>query len=870
MISASHNPYRDNGIKLFAPGGTKLPDDVEERIEAAVADLPAPDRRPGAAGRRRGQPGLPRARPRRPRRPPARRPAHRRRRRQRRRQRAAPRRCFAAAGADVVVIHDRPDGRNINAGCGATDPASLAGGRRRPRRRPRPRPRRRRRPADRRRPHRARSSTATTSSPSAPSTCTRAAQLRDDTVVVTVMTNLGFRMAMEAAGINVVETAVGDRYVLEALDAGGLSLGGEQSGHVIFRDLATTGDGLLTGRRAVRRRRALRPSARRPRRGGDDPAPAGAGERAGRRRRCPTPPSARRRDRRRRGRARRRGRVLVRPSGTEPLVRVMVEAPTPARRRRRRRARRPAPTLGRWPPATRASTPSLAILCAASSPSSAAPRPGRPRPPPSCSRARRGASPRAATSPPSPQRSPRVDDAAARRARTARPDRRRRWSPAITARLDQLDAYAAELDAGAGDGTARCRRARGGERRARSACATRCGRCATTGCAPPPGRRARRRDAGPAPLAGYLAVQQALSALDRLEVRGRDSAGVHLFVWDHGLDLDDPASSPRSPRARRPAVPDGSVALAGRCLSFVYKAAAEIGELGDNTRAMRAAVRADDLLRLALARDRGARLPCSATPGGPASASSPSPTPIRSTAKSRAARRRSPYVVGALNGDVDNHADLRAEHELRIAGPITTDAKVIPALVARHCTATGGDAHRGVPAHGRQVRGQRRHRRGRRRRARAALLALRGSGQGVYIGLAEDRFVVASEPYGVVEETVPLRPPRRRARRPGVRARRRRAPARSRASAPRLRRHRAAGRRGDVAPPRSRRATSTAATTRTSCSRRSARRPTASARRCAARSSSDGGRLRAVVGRRALPADVADRLRQRDDHARCA
>ncbi len=86
------------------------------------------------------------------------------------------------------------------------------------------------------------------------STATTRGLLRDDTVVVTVMTNLGFRLAMEAAGIDVVETAVGDRYVLEALDAGGYSLGGEQSGHVIFRDLATTGDGLLTGLDPVRRR----------------------------------------------------------------------------------------------------------------------------------------------------------------------------------------------------------------------------------------------------------------------------------------------------------------------------------------------------------------------------------------------------------------------------------------------------------------------------------------------------------------------------------------------------------------------------------------------------------------------------------------
>src|SRR4029450_1690207 len=75
--------------------------------------------------------------------------------------------------------------------------------------------------------------------------------LAGDSVVVTVMTNLGFRLAMEKRGIHVVETVVGDRYVLEALEAGGLALGGEQSGHVIFRDLATTGDGLLTALQAL-------------------------------------------------------------------------------------------------------------------------------------------------------------------------------------------------------------------------------------------------------------------------------------------------------------------------------------------------------------------------------------------------------------------------------------------------------------------------------------------------------------------------------------------------------------------------------------------------------------------------------------------
>ena len=79
--------------------------------------------------------------------------------------------------------------------------------------------------------------------------------------MVTVMTNLGFRLAMAEHGIEVVETPVGDRYVLEALDDGGLSLGGEQSGHVIFADLATTGDGLLTGVPAPRRGAPVGPAA---------------------------------------------------------------------------------------------------------------------------------------------------------------------------------------------------------------------------------------------------------------------------------------------------------------------------------------------------------------------------------------------------------------------------------------------------------------------------------------------------------------------------------------------------------------------------------------------------------------------------------
>lgn len=74
-----------------------------------------------------------------------------------------------------------------------------------------------------------------------------AGALKDNTLAVTVMSNLGLKIGMAAAGIDLVETAVGDRYVLEAMRAGGYSLGGEQSGHLIFADYATTGDGVLTG-----------------------------------------------------------------------------------------------------------------------------------------------------------------------------------------------------------------------------------------------------------------------------------------------------------------------------------------------------------------------------------------------------------------------------------------------------------------------------------------------------------------------------------------------------------------------------------------------------------------------------------------------
>ncbi len=269
MISASHNPFADNGIKLFAPGGLKLADDVEAQIQARYLELL------GQAGGGSGATGSdPLARD-----PSALAPIG-----------AAvgtlaagssddidgwvsavcgsiaPRRldglrlvvdCAHGAahelgprvlrrlGAEITVIGAEPDGTNINDGVGSTAPGRLAeavvalradlgvafdGD------------------ADRLIAVDETGNVVDGDRMLAILALDRAARglLAGDTVVVTVMTNLGFHLAMQRAGIRVVTTAVGDRYVLQALDEGGYSLGGEQSGHVIARDLATTGDGVLS------------------------------------------------------------------------------------------------------------------------------------------------------------------------------------------------------------------------------------------------------------------------------------------------------------------------------------------------------------------------------------------------------------------------------------------------------------------------------------------------------------------------------------------------------------------------------------------------------------------------------------------------
>jgi phosphoglucosamine mutase len=333
MISASHNPYTDNGVKFFAAGGRKLSDAVEEELEALIGQPPTA----AAAGRLTTEPEATAV--------------------YERRLLAsldgrrldglhvvldcangaastvAPD-AFRDAGARVDVIHDQPNGTNINAGCGSTHPEDLkravvergadvglafdgdadrvlavdAGG-------------------------------ALVDGDHVMAICAidmhAEGRLTDDTVVVTVMTNLGFRLSMAERGITVVETRVGDRYVLEALEDAKLSLGGEQSGHVIFRDLATTGDGLLTGLQLLDAvHRAGRPLAALAAEAMTRLPQVLLNVRVARREGADTTPPVLEAVAEVEAELGDQGRVLLRPSGTEPVVRVMVEAPSQAQAER--------------------------------------------------------------------------------------------------------------------------------------------------------------------------------------------------------------------------------------------------------------------------------------------------------------------------------------------------------------------------------------------------------------------------------------------------------------------------------------------------------------------------------------------------------
>ena len=254
----------------------------------------------------------------------------------------------------------------------------------------------------------------------------------------------------------------------------------------------------------------------------------------------------------------------------------------------------------------------------------------------------------------------------------------------------------------------------------------------------------------PAAVEAYLSIHQALTALDRLEVRGRDSAGLHLLVSGHGLDRDDPVvAAALESRGHDSSFGSGSVRLVDDVLSIVHKTAAEIGELGDNTAALRAAVASDHLLAAALASADARVLVLAHTRWASIGIiSEANAHPLNSEVLGE----HTPYVIGAINGDVDNYAELFDTAGVRVPPAITTDSKTVPALMGRRLAEglASGEAFRRTVAEcegsvavavctaGSPDRLQ---------------LALRGSGQALYVGLADDAFIVASEPYGVVEET---------------------------------------------------------------------------------------------------------------------
>jgi glucosamine--fructose-6-phosphate aminotransferase (isomerizing) len=263
-------------------------------------------------------------------------------------------------------------------------------------------------------------------------------------------------------------------------------------------------------------------------------------------------------------------------------------------------------------------------------------------------------------------------------------------------------------------------------------------------------------------LAGGLAAESrvraaydlnvALNALDRLEVRGRDSAGISVFVRGTFGNLRGDVAGELAERTRIPHFTHRAVrAVEGEeTYSFVYKVAAEVGELGENVRGLRAAIGGDTLLhRLLEVPDARAEVLAHTRWASVGVISEANAHPLN---QEETEGSRGPYTVGALNGDVDNYQDLVRQEGLSLPPDITTDAKVIPVLVAKRAGEGNGmeDAFRktvsafegsvaiacaSVAAPGR------------------VFLALRGSGQALYVGLAPGSFLVASEPYGIVEET---------------------------------------------------------------------------------------------------------------------
>ena len=251
----------------------------------------------------------------------------------------------------------------------------------------------------------------------------------------------------------------------------------------------------------------------------------------------------------------------------------------------------------------------------------------------------------------------------------------------------------------------------------------------------------------------FLSIQQILAGLDRLEVRGRDSAGVHLMIQNHGLDFKNPGTIQEiKRRANDPSYKSGSIRVMDNALSVVYKVASEIGELGDNTRELRRIILADDLLYRALENEKVTAVVIGHSRWASVGIiSEPNTHPMNSELLNQDGN---PFVIAAANGDVDNFADLKKIRELEIPKLITSDSKVIPAVISDELSKQQSSDleeafRKSVISFDGSVAVV----------ANAALepdklyLALRGSGQGLDVGISDEAYVVASEPYGLVEMT---------------------------------------------------------------------------------------------------------------------
>ena len=245
-------------------------------------------------------------------------------------------------------------------------------------------------------------------------------------------------------------------------------------------------------------------------------------------------------------------------------------------------------------------------------------------------------------------------------------------------------------------------------------------------------------------FSALLSIQQALSGLDRLEVRGRDSAGLQILVWDHDLDdLEIPEDRLNDLLFR-----SGSVRKSSNgSLLFVYKTASEIGDLGDNTNSLRESIVSDHLLAKALSSESvKANIVGHTRWASVGLISESNAHPVESIDTDEG------VVTTVQNGDVDNFADLIASFELRIPNGITTDARVVPELWQKNKIDGIGTEESFLKA-ARNFEGSVAIAGVDISQPENIFLSVKGSGQALYVGLAEDAYLVASEPYGLVEIT---------------------------------------------------------------------------------------------------------------------